>query len=341
MKLWPFKDTEKRSYTDLVADALAQSVGAGPGYDANAQATAALEIASGLWARAFAGVSITPSTIRTKLLSASVMSHIGRYLVRRGEAVLLMRITPRSISLLPCASWDITGGVDPSDWTYRVDLVGASGNATRIVPSASVVHVRYAADPSSPWLGVSPVAWAARTGGILGSIEGMLAAEARGKSGYLLESNANLKAAAVERDNQGFRFQLDGGTFIGPVKGPMETNQAKVVRLGMDTPPEVRLLHGEIAEAVLSACGVPPSLARVGEATGIREAWRLFLAGTVEPVGRMVQEHLAERMDEPGLRLDFSGLLGIDVRARVFSTLSASGQGLDPDRAARVAGLPQ
>lgn len=342
MKLWPFGKAEKRSYSDLVADALAQSVGAGPGYDANTQATAALEIASGLWSRAFAGVAVSPDTMRTKLLSASVMSHIGRFLVRRGEAVLLISSSNRSISLLPCASWDITGGVEERDWTYRVDLFGASGNVTRIVPSASVVHVRYASDPVNPWLGISPLAWAARTGGILGSMEGMIAAEARGKSGYLLESNLQVKAAGVEKDNKGFQVQLDGGTFIGPVKGAMDgAGQAKVIRLGMDTPPEVRMLHGEIAEAVLSACGVPPSLARVGEATGIREAWRLFLSGTIEPVGRLVREHLAAKLDEPGLQLDFSGLLGIDIRARVFGSLSASGEGLDADTAARLAGLPK
>ena len=341
MKLWPFSKAEKRSYTEAVAEAVAQSIGAAPGYSASAQATAALEIASGLWSRAFAGVEVSPSTMRTQILSASVMSHIGRYLVRRGEAVLLIRATPRSIALLPCASWDISGGVSEDDWTYRVDLYGATGNVSRIVPSASVIHVRYASDPASPWQGVSPVAWAARTGGILGSMEAMLAAEAKGKSGYVLESNSQTMAAAVQKQSKDFQLQLDGGTFMGPVKGPMETGQSQVIRLGMDTPPEVRMLHGEIAEAVLSACGVPPSLARVGEATGIREAWRLFLSGTIEPVGRMVREHLAERMDEPALRLDFSGLLGIDVRARVFGTLAASGQGLDPERAARVAGLPE
>ena len=44
------------------------------------------------------------------------------------------------VGLVPAGSWDVRGGWDPESWWYRLDLFGPSGNVSRLVPSASVVH---------------------------------------------------------------------------------------------------------------------------------------------------------------------------------------------------------
>ena len=330
-------------FTDAVVDATQAAVAGGQGYAASAAATAALEVAAGLWARAFQGASVTPMNMRTAPLTAAIRGHVGRWLLRRGEAVLLIEWAPSGLSVRPAASWDISGGASEASWTYRLDLFGAPRNETRRAPAAGVLHPRYAFDPGTPWIGQSPLSWAARTGGILGRIEQMIAAEAAGRSGYLYAAQHVHQPDAyrnAQTDAGRLFAQFDGGTFAAPGYMAGADNDLKTpVRIGLNPPSEVRLLRAEVTDAVLAACGVPPSLARVGEATGIREAWRLFLAGTIEPVGAAVAEHFAERLDEPALRIDFRPLLGLDVRARTFSSLAASGEGLPSAQAAEIAGI--
>ena len=73
--------------------------------------------------------------------------------MRRGESLFLIEINNAGLALRPAGSWDVRGGWDPSDWWYRLDLFGPSGNVTRLVPSASVVHLRYGVDPDAAMAG--------------------------------------------------------------------------------------------------------------------------------------------------------------------------------------------
>ena len=81
-------------------------------------------------------------------------------LVRRGEALFVIDVRDGGLRMLEASSWDVSGGHDPSSWVYRVDLPGPSVTASRRYPAASVIHVRFAVHPSSPWRGVSPLEWA-------------------------------------------------------------------------------------------------------------------------------------------------------------------------------------
>ena len=51
---------------------------------------------------------------------------IGRSLIRQGEIVFAMEVRGGRLMLLPAASWDIHGDVDPSTWNYRLTLGGPS-----------------------------------------------------------------------------------------------------------------------------------------------------------------------------------------------------------------------
>ena len=312
---------------------------------AKAGAEAALEAASGLWARSLAAAKVTPRTPATNALTPRTLGLIGRFLVRRGELALQIRVSRLGrVELLPAASWYIDGGVSEDDWRYRLDLFGASRTETVLLPAASVLHPRYSVDPAQPWQGLGPLDWADRTGGLLASTERLLAGEASKPSGYLLgvdESTSRL-AKTIEDFTRAMTTalqQADGGAMALPSPGDQGSMNVRnlIGRVGMDTPPEVREVWTAAGAMALAACGVPAALFDPTQGTSVRESYRLFLATTLQPVADALAEHAADRLDAPGLRLDLSGLLGIDTRARVFGGLT--GAGMESSQAAALAGL--
>ena len=94
--------------------------------------------------------------------------------------------------------------------------------------------------------------------------------------------------------------------------------------------------------SILSACGVPPSLAMPNsDGTAQREAWRRFLFSTISPVARIVAAELAVKLDTPALRFAFDDLYASDLtgRARAYSSMVSAE--MDKERAARLAGLDE
>ena len=147
----PVKSPTRDAVIELIQ---AQAAGGGP---ASVQQIAALEIALGLWGRAFASATVTPDGLIGDAVSPGVLELIGRELIGRGEAVFLIDVQEGRLMLHPASSWDVRGGPDPATWTYEVTRAGPSRAYTRKnVPASGVVHVRYAVGPSQPWRGVGP-----------------------------------------------------------------------------------------------------------------------------------------------------------------------------------------
>ena len=154
--MWPFRkrEPEKREsipFTDAVVSALAAQAGGQSIGDASA--IAALEAAVALYSRAFAAVRLSPAV---PALSPSCLALIARNLIRRGEDVHMLRVDGGAMRLQPIGSWDVRGAPHEASWWYRVDEFGPSGNLTHFVPSAAVLHCRYAVDSARPWYGISP-----------------------------------------------------------------------------------------------------------------------------------------------------------------------------------------
>ena len=365
MRLWPFARTEKRSatgggsqggagFTDAVVRALlAQAAGEAT---ADPSATAALEAAAGSYARAFALAEVDPATPATRALTPGLLALMGRDLLRRGEFVHVIEVGSGGVRLQPGGSWDVRGGPDPLTWRYRVDVFGPSGNRTRHLPAAAVIHGRYSIDPARPWFGISPLGWAALTGRLHANLEDALSDEASGTRGHLLPVPQGPDGDEVDADGEPADPLADLRKDIAALRGRTvltETTSAgwsegreaapaadwKPMRLGANPPPSLATLRTDSAQAVLAACGVSADLFVAGDAAGQRESWRRFLHGSVQPLADLVAAELADKLDVPDLTLNFDRLFASDLsgRARAFGSLIKGG--MDADRAARLAGL--
>ena len=345
--MWPFtkRETETRnSYTDQVVNALLSR--AGGGASADVQATSAAEAASGAYARAFAMATIAPQTNRT-MIGAGVLAAIARSLVRYGESLHVIEVSNGVLRFDPISKWELRGSSDPASWTYRIDRVGPSGTTwTRSVPGAQVVHCMWSVDPGKPWKGIGPMQRANLTGRLYSELEGSLADEAAGARGYLLpiptdgnDSTVNTlredlrtlkgKLAVVETTAAGFG---EGETAAPP-------SDYEVKRIGPNPPASLATLRSQSGAQVLAACGVPIELFEGSSGTGQREAWRRFLHGSVSPIGELVAEELAAKLDTPELKLSFERLYASDLMGRSRSYGSLVKAGMEKDRAAELAGL--
>ena len=87
-------------------------------------------------------------------------------------------------------------------------------------------------------------------------------------------------------------------------------------------------LRSDAFEAVLAATGTPPSLFLDSDGTAQREAVRRWHMGTVEPLAKMLEWELSEKLEAP-IRLDFDGYpKDLAGRAATFQKLVAGGLSL-------------
>ena len=365
MRFWPFvrvvassAQVEARSaqggagFTDAVVAALLAQ--AGGGTTADPSATAALEAAAGSYARAFAVASVEPNTPATRALTPAVLALMARDLIRGGESLHAIEVDRDGVRLLPCGSWDVRGGPNPATWRYRVDTFGPSGNTTRHLPAAAVIHARYSVDPARPWLGISPLGWARLTGRLHAELEGALADESGGPRGHLLpvpagpygdgdeptttDPNEKLPADLANMKGE-LRMVESSAAGWGEGKSAAPQTDLKPNRIGAAPPPSLATLRTDSGMAVLSACGVSSDLFIHGDAAGQRESWRRFLHGSVQPLGDLLAAELADKLNAPGLALKFDRLMASDLsgRARALGSMVQAGMALDDAR--RLAGL--
>ena len=159
---WPWNRSgvevrESASYSDAVVAQIVAAAG-GPSLAA-VGATGALEASSSLIARSFASALVRSASAQVVgALSPSVLSSIGRALVRSGECVFLISTDGGRLGLLPATSWDIQGGPAEASWIYRLTIPGPTRLQTHTVSSQSCVHIRLQVDQSRPWLGVFALA---------------------------------------------------------------------------------------------------------------------------------------------------------------------------------------
>ena len=162
-------------------------------------------------------------------------------------------------------------------------------NLSRRVPGSAVVHCRYAHDPATPWLGVSPLGWARATGTLAANLEQRLGEETGGTVAYVLpvpqddEGQLDDLQADIRAAKGGTAFVETTSAGWGEGKAVAPSADWKPQRIGANPPGVLQGLRADLFAAVLAACGVPAALAEAdADGTAQREAFRRFLTTGLE-----------------------------------------------------------
>ena len=343
---WMRRAETRASYGDAVVTALlAAATGT---RTENALTTAALEACAALYSGAFARAKVEPMV---PAVTPALLSLVARDLIRKGASLHLLDVEDGMLKIRPAGSWDIRGSDDPETWRVRLDLFGPSTSTSRYVGHDGVLHFRYAVDPARPWLGVGPLQWAGSTAALAGRLETGLSNEAAAPVAQLLaipadggdggddDPLAQLKADIAAAKGRSVLVETVSGGW-GAGKGGAPPRDWEQKRIGFDPPDISRTMREDVFQHVAAACNVPGVLLDPrAEGTSQREGLRRFAHLGLEPLGELVAAELALKLDRPGLRLDFSGLMASDLagRARAVGVLVKSGVGLADAR--RLAGL--
>ena len=343
---WPWQ-TEKResSFTDLLVSLAVTR--AGGTTTAKATATGALQSAAGLVSRCFALADVSGPANLVAGLTPACLSLIGRALIRGGEAVLVIDVDAMgAVRLLPASYWDIRGDVNPASWIYRLNLPAPSVTITRTVDADAVVHPRFETDPLRPWHGVSPLESAALAGRLSAETTKALADESSMPRGAVLplpvagdDPTLDSLKADIRQLSGEVAFVESTRTMAAGAASNSPMADWKAQRLGANPPAAMVELHGTAANEILGACGVPAVLfTATGDGTSRREAFRQFLHSTLQPLGTIVAGELSEKLETP-IALGFDRVFASDLSGRARAFQSLVGGGMDPGKAAALAGL--
>ena len=346
---WPWQ-TEQRdsSYTDtLIAQIVSQASG---GTLARPSGTGALEASASIIARCFAAAVVSGPPHFVAALGPSMLSMIGRSLIRQGEILFAIEVRDGGrVELTPAASWDITGDPNPASWSYRLTLGGPS-RLTTLSPVASeaMIHIKLQSDPEQPWRGISPLASAALAGRLSAETMQALSDEASGPRGFLLPSPVDGNdptVSALKADIRSLRGKValvestsSGWAADGAAQRPKGDWEPR--RIGA-APGAPLIEQAELASReVYSACGILLGVVIDTEGTGQRESFRRLLHGTVVPLAKIVSEELSDKFEVP-ISLSFDQLFAADLAGRARAFQSLVGGGMAVEKAAALAGLMQ
>ena len=106
LRFWKSEPEKRESapYTDAITRAIVQAA-AGRTVGSVAE-SAALEVAAGMYSRAFSLATLTPPV---PCLTPEVLALIARDLIRRGENIHLIEVKRGKLCLTPVGSWDVRG----------------------------------------------------------------------------------------------------------------------------------------------------------------------------------------------------------------------------------------
>ena len=337
---------EKRadsSYTDALVAVLTS--GAAGTSTALPTATAALESCAGLVGRAFASCEVIGPESVVKALTPDLLSMVGRALIRRGEILFSVDVTDGRLRLWPVASHDISGDHDPATWKYRVNLAGPDCQTSiENVASDNIVHVMYARDPERPFRGYGPIQAAILAGRLSASTAAALADEAGGPRGSFLPMPKDAGDSTTDALRSDIKSAAGGMLTVESMSSAWKSGEAppadwRQQRFGPSPPDSLTKLLGIASQEVTAACGLSISLFTDSDGTGQREAWRRALFSVIQPLGRLVETELQEKLDAPSLKLSWAELRASDLQARARSFKNLVEAALPLDKAAALSGL--
>ena len=339
---WPWSKREVRESGGDFSDAVVRLIEAqAAGSAADASSTAAVEAASGALSRAFAAAEVDGPSWVQSTVSPGFLAQVGRDLIRSGDSMHAIRVgADGRVRLIPCSSWHWEGNHDPDSWTVRATAYGPSTSTTWNLPASGVVFVRWGGTPGQPYVGTGPLSWAHTTARLQSEVERSLADEAGGPVAQLIAIPADggdggdddpllkLKADITKARGKALLLETTQAGFDqGRAAAPQRDWKAE--RLGPQPPAGLAAIRKDAFEAVLAACGTPPSLFLDSDGTSQREAVRRWHLGTVLPLARLIEHELVAKLEtEVHLKFD-SYPLDLTGRAAAFQKLVAGGVGVN------------
>ena len=339
---WKFwEKVEHRDFTSVLIEAFLQraaSVTTGLN-EVEAFTQGAIEAASGWWARGFMAAVLTPDIG----IGAAMLAEIGRGLCRRGESVWYIDYTDSALVYRVVSSYEVrtTGGIEYYQVTYSLpDRL----NTENFVPPGRVLHFRYSIDPVAPWRGVGPLTLAGQTVDLLAKEERNLRAEMASTVGNLLPQPNPPGSEDVNKLKESLRG-LDGRTALVQTQkaswgqqGGRNDADWRLTHMGAAPTRPTVILREQVQNSVYAACGVPPGMFTGGSESSIRDAWRLFLAGTITPFMRVVVEEIKVKTGRD-VQSDLSELRVADVATNARAAQSLVTAGFSLEAAARMSGF--
>ena len=323
------------------------------GDQADVNKTAAVEFALGMVGRAFMLAEPRPALPG---LTPLILSMLGRQTVSLGNAVFRigMRRETADFQLLPVMEWSVNGAAAPETWRYTIkqnrpngkDPFGADQIPATNVPAEGMVHIRYSPPSSEPWMGRSPLISAGITAETLAKIERSLKYDSSVPTGGIMpqpdaasKSAINQAHTALTEGKGGITLveTTAGGWGAGTQAAPKADWQQK--RFGPMTPESSIALWEAAMRAVIGSLGSPPSLF-TSEGGALRESYRHFFTGTIEPLGGLIAQELSEKLEQD-IELSFPEVVKSDISARSRAYASFLGSGMEDDEARRIVGLPR
>ena len=323
-------------YTDAI---LSQYFAGATASGVQAAATAGVQAAAGIVARALVAATIEGDG---GAVDPHVLEGVGTDLVRAGR--FLGRLTvgvdgrPRILRAGAVASV-VYGAADPESWRYSLHMGGPSSARTVPAVAAEVVNVRLNSDSYRPWEGIAPLNRAAASGELYARLSNSLSSEAEVVVARLVplaqglgQTTANNLRAAIAGTLPG-RLALPetqaAGMGAGRTSAP--TRDWRGERLGWDMPDSAGSLYMHLFSEAAECCGVPAALVNPAAAgPAAREAWRRLTVGTVEPIARLLESELTRVLERP-VTVKLRRLGGVDAagRARALHVLTEAGYNKD------------
>ena len=337
---WPFGRTAEGGYTVQITAAAEMAATLGPA--PNPAATAAAEIAGGLLGRALASAEVTGP--RAGAVTPAWRRRLGYDLVTTGEHLSLLEVEGSALRLTPASTWtfhEATAG----GWRVQAQIPRPSaGTETKTVAFDGVVSLLWAEDRLQPWRGVGPLQRSALSAGLYAAADRALGSEMAGTVGHVVPipkstdpEIADLREAIAKL---GGRTALVESTAGGHAdRGERPRHDWKPERIGHHPPDASVTLQAQAFAQTLAACGVPLELAAEAGAQR-REAYRQYVATTVEPIAEIVAAELSAKLEAP-VGLTFGALAASDMAGRSRAAGSLVKAGWTPQEAADAVGLPR
>ena len=305
---------KRAGYTEQV---LAAKWNSWTGNDYTIGQVAAVEFGIEVYARAFMAAKVEP---RMPLISREYLASVARDLIVTGNHLSVIEAENGMLELRRAYSWDIRGNYRPSSWVYNVSIPGPTRSKTAVYRPDSVIHIRLNPPANRPWEGTGSLANCPLTSNLLARIERALSDEMGGAIANLVYVPA--AESTEHRDAIGTALATARGAVVVQQGGKQVYTQAsqtagnvQVNRIGANPPPANIDLRGQAESAILAAMGVPAGLYVPKEGAVSREAYRQFIYGSVQPLGKLVAEELSRKLEEE-VTLNFESVAAADVAAR-------------------------